>query len=126
MDTTKVNEGKIVQSIGAVIDIQFPRDQMPRIYDALIEDRMDPELLARVHAPIGLDLGAITPQEIAVSILAELIAVRRGRAAEFDDCGELHAQAGEQQRVRKRQREELIVGLEILLSDASNVFGMIQ
>jgi F-type H+-transporting ATPase subunit beta len=35
MDTTKVNEGKIVQSIGAVIDIQFPRDQMPRVYDAL-------------------------------------------------------------------------------------------
>ena len=35
MDTIKVNEGKIVQSIGAVIDIQFPRDHMPRIYDAL-------------------------------------------------------------------------------------------
>src|SRR5688500_8476015 len=35
MDTTKVNEGKIVQSIGAVIDIQFPRDQMPHVYDAL-------------------------------------------------------------------------------------------
>jgi xanthine dehydrogenase accessory factor len=38
------------------------------------------EQLARVHMPIGLDLGAITPQEIAVAIVAELIAHHRGRA----------------------------------------------
>jgi xanthine dehydrogenase accessory factor len=35
--------------------------------------------LKRVHAPIGLDIGAVTPQEIAVSILAELIAVKHGK-----------------------------------------------
>jgi hypothetical protein len=40
---------------------------------------MPPECLARVHAPIGFDIGAVTPEEIAVSILAELIAVRRGK-----------------------------------------------
>ena len=40
---------------------------------------MPPECLQRMHAPIGLDIGAVTPQEIAVSILAELIAVRRGK-----------------------------------------------
>jgi xanthine dehydrogenase accessory factor len=34
--------------------------------------------LAELHAPAGLDLGAITPDEIAISILAEIIAVRRG------------------------------------------------
>jgi xanthine dehydrogenase accessory factor len=37
-----------------------------------------PERLARLKAPAGLDLGAITPDEIAVSILAEIIAARRG------------------------------------------------
>jgi xanthine dehydrogenase accessory factor len=36
-----------------------------------------PERLARLKAPAGLDLGAITPDEIAVSVLAEIIALRR-------------------------------------------------
>jgi xanthine dehydrogenase accessory factor len=55
------------------------RAKVARIYDALVSDRMAPELLERVHAPIGLDIGAVTPQEIAVSILAELIAVKHGK-----------------------------------------------
>jgi xanthine dehydrogenase accessory factor len=44
---------------------------------ALAETGIDPERLRKVRAPAGLDLGAITPEEIAVSILAEIIAVRR-------------------------------------------------
>jgi xanthine dehydrogenase accessory factor len=55
------------------------RAKVARIYDALAADGMPPEHLARVHAPIGLDIGAVTPQEIAVSILAELIAVKHGK-----------------------------------------------
>jgi xanthine dehydrogenase accessory factor len=44
----------------------------------LIEQGVAPERLARLKAPAGLDLGAITPDEIAISILAEIVAVRRG------------------------------------------------
>ena len=36
--------------------------------------------LARLSAPIGLDLGALTPEETALSIMAEIVAVRNGRA----------------------------------------------
>jgi xanthine dehydrogenase accessory factor len=39
------------------------------------------EKLERVHSPIGLDIGALTPEEIAVSIVAEMIAVRRNAGA---------------------------------------------
>ena len=38
--------------------------------------------LIRVHTPVGLDLGALTPEEIAVSIVAQLIAQRRNHAPE--------------------------------------------
>ena len=40
-----------------------------------------PERLAKLKAPAGLDLGAITPDEIAISILAEIVALRRGKQA---------------------------------------------
>ena len=55
------------------------RAKVARIYDALTADQMPADALKRVHAPIGLDIGAVTPQEIAVSIVAELIAVKHGK-----------------------------------------------
>ncbi|MGD0956883.1 MAG: XdhC family protein [Candidatus Acidiferrales bacterium] len=47
------------------------------VYKALEKERYSPEEFERVHAPVGLDIAALTPEEIAVSITAELIAVRR-------------------------------------------------
>jgi len=47
------------------------------IFRELVKEGLAPELFERVHAPVGLDIGAITPEEIAVAIMAELIAVRR-------------------------------------------------
>ena len=45
----------------------------------LKEEGLSPTLLKRMHAPIGMDLGAKSPEEIALSIMAEIVAVRRGR-----------------------------------------------
>jgi xanthine dehydrogenase accessory factor len=58
------------------------RAKVRRIFDVLREEGVQPESLRAIHAPIGLDIGAITPQEIAISIVAELIAVKHGRIAD--------------------------------------------
>jgi xanthine dehydrogenase accessory factor len=57
------------------------RAKVTRVHDALMAEGVTAEALKAVHAPIGLDIGAVTPAEIAVSILAEMIAVRHGRLA---------------------------------------------
>ncbi len=47
------------------------------VYKALEEDGYSPDEFERVYAPMGLEIGALSPEEIAISIVAELIAVRR-------------------------------------------------
>lgn len=46
----------------------------------LIDNGVDADLVSAVKAPAGLDLGAVTPEEIALSILADLVRVRRAQA----------------------------------------------
>jgi xanthine dehydrogenase accessory factor len=54
------------------------RPKMVHVFTALEERGIPAAELAAVHVPVGLAIGAQTPEEIAVSILAEMIAVRRG------------------------------------------------
>lgn len=44
----------------------------------LLADGISEQKIARIHAPIGLNLGAETPEEIALSVMAQIVAVRRG------------------------------------------------
>ncbi len=44
---------------------------------------MDESVLDQLHVPTGLDIGAATAPEIALSILAEAVAIKSGRHAEF-------------------------------------------
>jgi xanthine dehydrogenase accessory factor len=48
----------------------------------LIEDGLAPDLVARLRAPAGLPIGAITPEEIALAILADIVRERRSGARE--------------------------------------------
>ena len=47
------------------------------IYKELEKEGVTSEKFANIHAPVGLEIGAVTPEEIAVAIVAEMIAVRR-------------------------------------------------
>jgi xanthine dehydrogenase accessory factor len=58
------------------------RRRIRAAFQALLDGGVPRSELARIHAPIGLEVGAETPAEIAVSIAAELTAVRRGAAAD--------------------------------------------
>jgi xanthine dehydrogenase accessory factor len=63
--------------LGAMGSRRTHEDRVGRLRDAGVSDAE----LARVMAPIGLDIGARTPEETAVSICAEMIALRTGRTA---------------------------------------------
>lgn len=58
-----------------------PKTHAKRL-ERLREAGVPEEQLARLHAPIGLKIGGRTPEEIAVSIVAEIVAARHGRTAE--------------------------------------------
>ncbi|TDJ29032.1 MAG: XdhC /CoxI family-like protein, partial [Gammaproteobacteria bacterium] len=53
------------------------RKKMTGLKASLIKSGLDASELERVHSPAGIDIGAVSPGEIALSILAELVAVRR-------------------------------------------------
>jgi xanthine dehydrogenase accessory factor len=61
--------------VGAMGSRRAQAQRRERLLSAGIEE----ELLERIAAPIGLDLGAVTPEETALSIMAEVVAVRNGR-----------------------------------------------
>jgi xanthine dehydrogenase accessory factor len=57
------------------------RKKAEALKTTLAERGIAAERLAKLKAPAGLDLGAITPDEIAISIMAEIVAVRRGKVS---------------------------------------------
>jgi xanthine dehydrogenase accessory factor len=61
--------------VGAMGSRRAQAQRRERLLSAGIEE----ELLDRIAAPIGLDLGAVTPEETALSIMSEVVAVRNGR-----------------------------------------------
>lgn len=68
---------RALQSPARYIGLIGSRRKIRLFFDKLESEGTDPAEFARVSAPVGLDIGSETPEEIAVSIAAELIAVRK-------------------------------------------------
>jgi xanthine dehydrogenase accessory factor len=66
-----------VQTQAGYVGMIGSRRKTISVFRELVKEGIPENLFQRVHAPIGFDIGAITPEEIAVAITAELIAVRR-------------------------------------------------
>ncbi len=71
--------GAVVGRGAAYVGMIGSRRKVKLIFDDLVAMGVSPEALATVRAPVGLDVGAVTVEEIAVSIAAELVRVRRAR-----------------------------------------------
>jgi xanthine dehydrogenase accessory factor len=71
----------VVTSDAAYVGMIGSQRRVGTVLTHLAREGVPREALERVHTPIGLDIGAETPEEIAVSILAEIILVRRGGTA---------------------------------------------
>ena len=66
-----------VNGVAAYVAFVGSHRKAAALREALATRGVDAERLARVRAPAGLDIGAVTPEEIALSIVAEMVEVRR-------------------------------------------------
>jgi len=62
----------------AYVGMVGSRRRVRAALEQLVREGIDPARLAAIHAPIGLDIGAETPEEIAIAIAAEIVRLRRG------------------------------------------------
>jgi xanthine dehydrogenase accessory factor len=69
---------QVLDSPAAYIGMIGSRRRVRGVFRLLEEEGYSLEKIARLHAPIGLDIGAQTPAEIALAIMGEIIKVRRG------------------------------------------------
>jgi xanthine dehydrogenase accessory factor len=70
--------GHPARYVGAIGSRKTSQDRVERLKAQGLTD----EQISRIHAPIGLNIGGRTPEEIALSIAAEIVSVRRGRRAD--------------------------------------------
>lgn len=91
----KVDELALRQVVGrgaAYVGMIGSKRRTRTVLEHLRAEGLDAAALAQVYTPIGLDLGAETPEEIAISVLGEILLVRRGGTGQpLSDAGQARA-----------------------------------
>lgn len=72
----------VIKSKATYIGMIGSKKKVKEVFERLIDEGIEKKLLEKVHAPIGLDIGSQTPAEIAVSIVAEIVAHKYGKDIE--------------------------------------------
>src|SRR6266542_1827939 len=76
------------------------------IFRELVKEGLPEQLFERVHAPVGLDIGAITPEEIAVAITVELVSARRRVERPLPHMSWFHSRQMDTHEVKAKVEEE--------------------
>jgi xanthine dehydrogenase accessory factor len=92
----------VIDSPAKYLGLIGSKAKIKTIFDDLVARGVSAERLSRVHAPIGIEIGAVTVPEIAISIAAELVAVRRG----------LEERAGRAMKMSNEELERWLGGVE--------------
>lgn len=93
LESASGNQARYIGLVGS-------RRKVFRLVERVLAKRQGDVPVERVFAPVGLDIGAVSPEEIAVSIVAELIALRHGRPA-------AHLRALSDERLQRALEREL-------------------
>lgn len=107
----------LLASPARYIGIMGPRKRTERMLSELAENeemfRLEEGEMSRLYSPAGLDIGANAPTEIALSIIAEMRAVLRGRRGGMlrERCGSIHGSTGNGERVPLTEEQGLTVAV---------------
>lgn len=83
---------KALEGEAAYVALVASQHRAKLVLDYLAAEGVPPDKIARISAPAGLDLGATTPEEIALSIVSQIVALRRGGT-----CQPLHFKEADQE-----------------------------
>lgn len=126
---------EILQKESAYVGMMASKGRVARMKKLLLEAGCEKEKIERIHMPIGLSIHARTPQEIGISVLAEMIEVKNG----IDTTGAVYEPELVEQVLQKETKEPWMlatiirrrgstpreVGAKMLLTDAGRTVGSI-
>ena len=123
---------QILKQPGKYIGMIGSRTKVRIAFEQLMEEGVSQEQLSQVHAPIGLDIGARTPEEIAISIAAEAVQIMRKGSRELiylEDAVAEQIRSGKKgillSVIEKKGSSPGKEGSHIFLDEAGNQYGTI-